>query len=423
MLASLSVGPIGAGQARLWADLMERHHYLGYRGIAGKALRYAAVLEGQWVALIGWGSAAFKCGARDRYINWDAETRERRLHLVASNVRFLVLPWVRIKNLASKALALNLRRLSSDYAKIYGHPVLLAETFVDVSRYRGSCYRAANWQYVGMTQGYGKSGGSYYRHGKRKAVYVYPLRGDAREVLAGDFIPQDFAVFPREVDMQLLKQFPVEGLMEEIRRISDPRKARGIRHRLEVVLGIGVCAVLCGARSYRGIGDWASALRRQDLRRFGSHRDKAPSEPTIRRVLQSVDAGEFDARIGEWLQSQGSQGTSAGKAVAIDGKTLRGSRDGERAPLHLLSAVLHSEGIVLGQEPVDEKTNEITRVQPLAQKLDLDGAVVTADALLTQTQIAEYVVEQKKADYLFTVKANQPTLLEDIRDVEFKKNS
>lgn len=112
----------------------------------------------------------------------------------------------------------------------------------------------------------------------------------------------------------------------------------------------------------------------------------------------------------------------AGKAIAMDGKTLCGSANGETAAVYLLSAVVHKERIVIAQEHVDEKTNEITRVQPLLDPLDLQGAVVTADALLTQKEIAKYIVRNKKADYVFTVKGNQKTMLEDIQDLEFKKN-
>jgi hypothetical protein len=313
---------------------------------------------------------------------------------------------------------MNLRRLSRDFQEVYGHPVYLAESFVDVSRYRGSCYRAANWRYVGLTSGWSKSNTSYYRNDQPKAVYLYPLRKDAKEILTGDFIAYDFGCVQREGIVKQLIDFPVEGLMEEIRKARDPRKARGIRHAVGVVLGIAVCAVLCGARSYRAIGDWAKALREQDLRRFGSRRGTPPSEPTIRRMLQAIDAEEFDERIGRWLLRQQ---VLAGKGVAIDGKTLRGSRDGEQAAVHLLSAVIHKEGIVVAQQRVDKKTNEITQVQPLFDEMNLEGAVVTADALLTQKDIAEYLVKQKDADYVFTVKGNQPTLRDDIRDLELKK--
>jgi len=107
----------------------------------------------------------------------------------------------------------------------------------------------------------------------------------------------------------------------------------------------------------------------------------------------------------------------------MDGKSLRGSRDAEQRPVHLLSAVIHKEGIVVAQQRVDEKTNEIKHVKPLLKAVDLKGAVVTADALLTQREIADYVVRKKKADYVFTVKGNQQTLQEDIRDLELKKKA
>ena len=415
---TLVVRPIQRDEVKLWGDCMRQHHYLGFRGIAGRSLRYVATLDSRWVALIGWGSAALKCTARDRFIGWDAQTKLKRLYLIANNVRFLVLPGVSIRNLASKVLAMNLRRLSGDFHEVYGHPVYLAESFVDVSRYRGSCYRASNWRYVGLTSGWSKSNTSYYRNDQPKAVYLYPLRKDAKEILTGDFIAYDFGCVQREGRMAVLKAFPVEGLMAEIRKANDPRQARGIRHAVGVVLGIAVCAVLCGAKSYRAIGDWAKALREHDLRRFGSRRARPPSEPTIRRMLQAIEAEQFDARIGQWLLHQQ---VLAGKGVAMDGKTLRGSRDGDQAPVHLLSAVIHKEGIVVAQQRVDAKTNEITQVQPLFAPMNLEGAVVTADALLTQRDIADYLVTQKGADYVFTVKGNQPTLRDDIHDLALKK--
>lgn len=220
--------------------------------------------------------------------------------------------------------------------------------------------------------------------------------------------------------MRMLKEFPVEGLMEQIRRLEDPRKRRGVRHPCAAIVGIAVCAVICGARSFLGIAEWAQGLRKQDLRRFGSRREKPPSEPTIRRMLHAIDAQAFDEGISEWLRAQKPLGE---KAVAVDGKTLRGSRDGEKAGVHLLSAVIHKEGIIVAQRPVDSKTNEITQVQPLIEELDLKGAVVTADALLTQRELAKHLVNQKGAHYLFTVKGNQPNLLDDLKQVEFEKKT
>ena len=398
---------------------MNLHHYLGFRSIAGQSLRYVATVGEEWLALIGWGSAALKCAARERFIGWEEARKLKRLGLVTNNVRFLVLPWVRRHNLASHVLALNLKRLSEDFQRVYGHPVYLAETFVD-TRFRGSCYRAANWQYVGNTRGWTKSGDHYVHNGRPKAVYLYRLTRKAEQILSSDLLPYDHRMFHGEGSMQKLTSFPVEGLMECIRHIEDPRKRRGVRHGFEVIIGIAVCAVICGARSYRAIGDWASGLTPQVLRRFGSRRSKAPSESAIRRLLQAIDAEAFDRRIGQWLLAEQ---LLKGKAIAVDGKTLRGSSDGQAAGVHLLSAVVHKEGLVVAQVEVDGKTNEIPRTRPLLEPLKLEGAVVTADALLTQKDIAKFLVEEKKADYLFTVKGNQPTLLEDITDLEFKKNS
>ncbi len=344
-LDALEVRPVGRDEVALWVESVRRYHYLGYRGIVGKSLRYVATVDGRWVALMGWGSAALKCTVRDQFIGWDAETKLKRLYLIANNVRFLVLPSVSIENLASKVLSLNLKRLSGDFQQVYGHPVYLAETFVDVSRgYRGTCYRAANWRLVGLTQGWSRNHTRYYRNDQPKAVYLYPLCKKAQEILTGDFIPYDFCCVEREGNMKELTSFPVEGLMDEIRQVRDPRKPRGVRHVLEVVLGIAVCAVLCGARSYRALGDWAAALRKEDLKRIGSRRKQPPSESTIRRVLQALEAKRFDARIGQWLVGRQ---LLAGKAVAMDGKTLRGSRDGGQSSVHLLSAVIHKEGIVV----------------------------------------------------------------------------
>ena len=123
---------------------MNRCHYLGYRSIGGlPSLRYVATAGDELVALLGWGSAALKCTVRDRFIGCDEQTKLKRLVLLSNNVRFLVLPWVRWKNLASRVLSLNLKRLSEDFQQVYGHPLYLVETFAD-PRFAGPCYRAAN---------------------------------------------------------------------------------------------------------------------------------------------------------------------------------------------------------------------------------------------------------------------------------------
>jgi hypothetical protein len=178
-LRKLSVRPIAAEERIGWRLYMERYHYLGARPIVGEHLLYAAFLDNELVALLGWAAAAFRAPLREAYIGWDEPTKRHRLHLIANNIRFLILPWVRVRHLASKVLALNLRRLSLDWQVVWKHPVYLAETFVDTTRFRGTCYRAANWLYLGQTAGRSKRGNTYSYGGSKKALFVYPLRRNA----------------------------------------------------------------------------------------------------------------------------------------------------------------------------------------------------------------------------------------------------
>ncbi len=182
-LDSLFVRPIEAEERLGFRVYMARYHYLGWRPVVGEHLLYAAFLGSELVALLGWGGAALQAPLRDGFLGWDEATKRRELHLVANNVRFLVLPWVRVKHLASKVLAANLRRLSGDWQRAWGHPLCLAETLVDTSRFRGTCYRAANWRCLGQTAGRSRHANRYPRNGVPKALFVYPLHRRAVEAL------------------------------------------------------------------------------------------------------------------------------------------------------------------------------------------------------------------------------------------------
>jgi Druantia protein DruA len=167
----------------LWDHLVDKFHYLGRPWIVGSYLKYVAYLEGRPVACLGWGSAAWKVACRDRMIGWDSNARQDNLHKVINNVRFLILPWVRIEHLASKVLSANIRQLRRDWQDFYNSPVVLLETFVDTERFSGTCYRAANWQCIGETRGRGKYDRLNQALNSVKAVFVYPLSQDFREAL------------------------------------------------------------------------------------------------------------------------------------------------------------------------------------------------------------------------------------------------
>ena len=167
----------------LYNSLIHQHHYLGYRQIVGNHLKYIAFIADRPVACLGWGSAAWKLKSRDTFIGWDTKTRENNLQFVANNTRFLILPWVSVKCLASKLLALNARRICNDWLQTYKYPLYLLETFVEKDRFKGTCYKAANWILTGQTKGTAKKGHLHVKHGNIKDVYLYPLRKDFRKKL------------------------------------------------------------------------------------------------------------------------------------------------------------------------------------------------------------------------------------------------
>ncbi len=410
--STLVVRPIHADELLGWRAHLERFHYLGDAALVGEQIRYVAHLDGELVALLSWGAASLRNGPRDRYVGWDEATKKRKLALVVNNARFLILPWNGRPHLASRVLGANLRRLSRDWEAVYGHGVVLAETFVDPSRFRGTCYRASNWVCVGETKGWSKSGGAYRFNGQPKSVWIYPLRRDFKELLcttAGACRRKEgFMV----IDLQKLPLDGQGGLFEILASVPDSRKRRGVRHKVQSLLATAICAVLAGARSFTAMGEWAAEQSVETLQRLGSKRGKAPSERTYRRLFDSLDVEDLDRRTGNWIAAQ--QRLEPGSGLAMDGKTVRGSGDGKKPAIHLLSAILHGSSAVMAQIAVESKTNEITKVEPLLANLNLEGVVVTGDALLTQREIARHLVEDKHADYVFTAKDNQPTLKKDI---------
>jgi hypothetical protein len=172
------------GKQAEFSHLLGRHHYLGHRGTVGENMQYlVSDARGTLLACVLFGAAAWQCKARDSEIGWNAATRARRLSYVTNNTRFLILPWVRVPHLASHVLGRISRRLSSDWQGKYGHPIHLLETFVDTSRFAGTCYRAANWRMVGVTTGRTRQNKTQIPQAAPKAVWLYPLQTDFREAL------------------------------------------------------------------------------------------------------------------------------------------------------------------------------------------------------------------------------------------------
>src|SRR5215210_7258984 len=185
-----ALGPIDTVPVRRTADeplfnsLMEHYHYLGYEQPVGEHLKYLVWAQGRPIACVAWSSAPRHLGSRDRYIGWSAEARRRNIRFIAYNTRFLILPWVRVPHLASHILGRMAAVLSDDWQRMYCHPVYFAETFIDPGRFRGICYRAANWQLLGVTTGRGKDDQTKKPNRPIKEVLGLPLTPRFRELLS-----------------------------------------------------------------------------------------------------------------------------------------------------------------------------------------------------------------------------------------------
>jgi hypothetical protein len=395
-----------------------RDHYLHSAHLAGQTLRYVAEVDGQWVALICFSAAALHVKAREDWIGWTPRQRARRLGFVVSNSRLLLLPQrQRYPNLGSRVLGLCLRRLSQDWQERWDHPVLVVESFVDESQYRGTCYKASGFEAVGFTQGYERSSRDFYQeHGQPKQLYLRELRPRARARLRQARLPKELLEYEEKVCGPCsLRALELESLVDVFALPKDQRHGHGLRHRQRSVLACAALATLMGASGYQAFEDLCSKLTQRQLRALGcARRDAgeyyAPSDSTFFRVLNQVDAAQFEQLVDAWLLTQE---ISVLARLAVDGKVLRGSGRRDGKPLQLLSAVSHRLRLTLAQVPIEEKSNEIPALKPLLQSLpNLEGSLITADAMHCQQESSRFVTQQLGADYLWGLKGNQSGVLD-----------
>lgn len=223
-----------------------------------------------------------------------------------------------------------------------------------------------------------------------------------------------------------LSEQDTPGLVRALAEVPDPRDARGRVHPLPGLLAIAIAAVVSGSSRVVEIVEWAADVPDAVWDRLGAVRDaltgvrRVPDDSTLSRVLAGIDADALDAAVCRWLLGRAGRAGSGRRVIAVDGKTLRGSGPAG-AQVHLLAALEQAEQIVLAQIDVDGKTNEISRFVPLLEGLDLAGAIITADALHTQREHARWLVEEKKAGYVFVVKRNQPRLYRQVKGLPWGK--
>jgi predicted transposase YbfD/YdcC len=377
----LKVRLVADGEVAWYNALMAEHHALGVAA-SGRVLRYVAEAGGVPVVLGTFGSAAWRVPARDAFIGWDPVQRGERLERVTCNQRLCVLPAAEsVPCAASRALAAMLRRLPGDHERAFGVRPAACESFTDPSVYAGTVYKACGFTRAGQTAGYRRSRGSahFTYHGQPKQYWVRELSPGAIAALTAAFDTRPLTGRPGP-DFNALNVGGDGGLAEYLGKVADHRKPKGVRHGLAAILAVIAVARLSGADSVYACGQFAASMPQEALARCGIRYNKRlgryvpPSPKTIKRAVRAIDAGAADEQMCAWLRAE----TAAGRLhwrwrhIAIDGKTVRGARDGGQAAPHLLSAYDVTAGTVLGQDDVDGKTNEISCFVPLLQAI-LDG--------------------------------------------------
>jgi len=392
--------------------LLIEGHYLHSAEFVGEQLRYVAEYQGQWVALLAWSAGAYKLKLREEWIGWSDRQKRRRLPLVVNHSRFFIPEPYHIPNLASKVMKLNLQRLSADWEQAYHHAVLIAETFVDPEQFRGTTYQVSGWTLLGKTQGFQRSQRDFYQaHDRPKQLWVRELREAARTILRGRNLPEacqaceqdrppDCPQSPEELSQ--MKAFFGDIPEWHVRKPDFP---------IDSLVAVTVCAMLCKVcLGQRDLAGFARNLTRDQMKALGFprdwsrriHRYTPPSESTFARMLQHLDNQALQKALLRWLDHLLGKRDPKGDQVSADGKELLNSQGAE-----VISAYSVQSGRWLGSEAVAEGSNEIPAVQRLLKRVDLDGSLLTADALNTQTETARIVVQEKGGDYLFTVKGNQ----------------
>ena len=407
----VSVRPCTPAECERWDFNITKHHDLHNARMMGEQIRYVAEVDGEVVACLGWSAAAFKSRHREKWIGWTDVQKRQRLHLVAQNARFCIVPaGENIPNLASKILAMNVDRLSADWEVRYGHGIMLAETFVDEQR-RGTCYKAAGWQALGPTQGFRRIGKDYKRHGIHRTYWLKPISDHVPEKLCSPSLAEDRTL--GWIDSTTLPLDGRHGLFTLLKqRITDPRKTWGQRYSLATILGLIVAGMIAGNETIEHIEEWARQLPEPVLKRFhcqfsrrhGAHR--APCANAYRYCLQDIDPAELERIAVEWLGACGINTTNT--VIAMDGKAVRGAIDNQGEMPKLVSLYLPEVGVVVDQAACRRDRGEAPTARDLLDNHDLTGSMVTADAGNTNPESARQI-RKKGAIISSRSKTTSPT--------------
>jgi hypothetical protein len=403
VLKDLRIERVGPGQKGRWNRLVRQHHYLKSSDLVGEQLRYAVTdRDGRWLALLGWSAPALHLKARDQSIEWTDQQRERRLHLLAQNSRFVILAErEQLPNLASRAMRLCLARLSDDWLKAYGHPIVMVESFVDRQLFRGTAYKASGWQALGYSSGFKRVAEDFYeRHDRPKELWVRALVPQAWQWLRARQLPEALVRYEKSTPPAcVVATESMRSLFERFDQIPDWRQPIGKRHRISTVLAIVALACLSGAgQGYRAVSRFSRRLNKAQRRTLrcwinpNTLQTQVPSEAVFQRILAQVPRLQIERIAVSW-QNDMLGAAPLSEAVVIDGKEVRG------ADVLLVNAIAQPSQRLQGVEPVASKTNEIPTAQTLIRRLDLAGRMTQLDGMHTQHQTVHQILYEQGGDY------------------------
>jgi len=411
-----------------WFDrLLADKHYLGAGQPVGDYLRQVVEMAQKPVALLVWGPACYALKDRDDWISWSKVQRLERLKLIVQNRRFLVLADKgQSPNLASQAMGAALRALPEQWRERFGYRPLLAESFTDPEAYAGTCYKASNWEAVGMSAGHSRHRADFYVPNDRpKKLWLRLLCPEGRQELCAQQVPEECCagLIAAPTGTLPIKAQQVDSLLDVFRKAPDPRGSNA-RYRTHSVLTVIAMALLAGRREIAEIARFATSLSQPQRRQLGFPRKRdtkafyqVPSYSVFYQVLTRMDSEAFAQVLSQWLQSRA--GTLPG-ALALDGKMVR-------EQIGLLTLAQHEDGTPVAVAVYDQKEGtercELSAASKLLEELPaLDGKMITADPLHCQRKHASIIV-QKGGDYLLQIKANQPKLLQKAQALNGLQNT
>jgi predicted transposase YbfD/YdcC len=415
ILSRLLVRSVRPDEVERFDELLAQHHYLKNAQLVGEHLRYVAEHRGQWLALATWSAPALHLKARDHFIGWTEEQRRTRLPLLINNSRLLVLPACHCPNLISRFMKLMLARLPADWEQNWGHPVALAETFVDPHLYQGTAYKASGWNRLGQTAGWKRSAEDFYqKHDRPKQIWVRELVAQASRKLCAQTLPAEWRRVEEDAALRCTaKASQMRSLVEHLRaEVPEFRSKEGLAYPMAGFLALIALAMFSGVRrGPQDLAEYAASLSQGQLRALGfrtkrgTRRIRCPGESTFKRLLPRIDAAALEQALLLW--QEGVLGPSQDKLVIVDGKTLR------HAHVELVSAV-NGSGRWLGTVPVKDASNEIPAARELLAKVPVANKTTLADALHTQIETAQQILFEGGGDYALTVKENQKELVQTL---------